>query len=99
MRKKGVSPYLLVERQRIRTAPTAGIAHRIADGETPLAAWRVESAMTIARLDRLTGIAGERLIQIEAGHVTATEEELHAIAKSLKLAPELLTGTTGPDGC
>jgi len=90
MRRRQDSPWLVAERNRVRTEPTQGIAHRIADGESPLMAWRVESGFTIAKLDRLTGIAGQRLVDLEIGKEQPQPDELAAIAKALRVAIALL---------
>lgn len=90
MRRRQDSPRSVADRNRVRTEPTAGVAHRIADGDTPLAAWRVERCITIAKLDRLTGIAGQRLIDLQIGKAVAHPNEIAAIAAALNVIPALL---------
>jgi len=91
MRRRGVSPWLLAERNRVRTAPTQGVASRLADGENPIAAWRIESGLSTRQLDRKTGIAAHSLNSMELGLVTPTREELEKIAAALRVVPDLLT--------
>jgi len=90
MRRRQESPWLVAERNRIRTAPTQGVAHRIADGETSFQAWRVENTTPIRKLVRLTGIDINRLLAFETGHALPQADELEALAKALRVVPELL---------
>lgn len=90
MRRRQESPWLVAERKHVRTAPTPGVANRIADGDTPFQAWRVESTMTIWKLVRLSNIDVNRLLAFEAGHAFPQPDELEALAKALRVAPELL---------
>ena len=90
MRRRQESPWLRAERNRVRTAPTQGIAHRLADGETTFQAWRVENTTTVRKLVRLTGIDINRLLAFEAGRALPQADELEALAKALRVTPELL---------
>ena len=90
MRRRGKSPWLEAEKNRVRTAPTQGIAHRLADGENPLAVWRIETGLSVRQLDRKTGIAAYDLTCMEQGLLTPTLEELEKIAAALRVIPELL---------
>ena len=91
MRRRQESPWLLAERKRIRTEPTPGVAHRLADGENPIAAWRIETGLSTRQLDRKTGIAGHSLNSMELGLITPTPEEIERIAAALRVVPDLLT--------
>ena len=84
MRRRQESPWLLAERKRIRTEPTSGVAHRLADGENPIAAWRIETGLSTRQLDRKTGIAGHSLNSMELGLITPTPEEIEKIAGQAK---------------
>ena len=90
MRRRGTSPWLEAERQRVRTEMPAGVAHRIACGETTFEAWRIEGAMTWRKLARLTGIASSRLLLFERGHALPDADELAALATALRVRPDLL---------
>lgn len=90
MQRRGKSPWLKAEKNRVRTAPTQGISHRIACGETPLYAWRVESTITTRKLSRETGIAAARVDLFEMGRAVPLPDELEALAKALRVVPELL---------
>ena len=90
MRRRGKSPWLEAEKNRIRTVPTQGIAHRIASGETPFYAWRVESTTTVRKLARDSGIAEDRIDRFERGCAFPHADELEALAKALRVIPELL---------
>lgn len=90
MRRRGKSPWLEAEKNRIRTVPTQGIAHRIASGETPFHAWRVESTTTTRKLAR-DRIAESRIDRFERGEAFPHADELEALAKALRVIPELLT--------
>lgn len=90
MRRRQDSPWYVAEKMRVRTAPTPGIAYRIADGENPFLAWRVENATTPRKLARLTGIDSNRLIAFEMSRAFPNPEELEALAKALRITPELL---------
>lgn len=90
MRRRQESPWLVAERNRVRTAPTQGVAHRIADGETTFQAWRVENTTPVRKLARLTGIDVNRLLAFEMGHALPQADELVALAKALRVVPELL---------
>ena len=95
MRRRQDSPWLVAEKKRIRTTPTQGVAHRIAGGETPFLAWRVENAMTLRKLARLTAIDPDRLVSFEAGHILPHHDELEALSKALRVTPDLLTAALG----
>lgn len=90
MRRRGVSPWLIEERNRVRTAPTPGVIHRVADGETTFQAWRIENTTPIRKLARLTGIAIDRLLSFETGHAFPHADELEILAKALRVTLELL---------
>jgi len=90
MRRRGVSPWLIEARNRVRTAPTQGVAHRIADGETAFQAWRVENSTPLRKLVRLTGIDINRLLAFEGGRALPHADELEALAKALRVTPDLL---------
>jgi transcriptional regulator with XRE-family HTH domain len=96
MRRRQDSPWLVAERQRVRTAPTQGVAHRIADGETAFQAWRVENTTPLRKLVRLTGIDINRLLAFEAGRALPHADELEALAKALRVTPELLMPPAEP---
>ena len=99
MRRRGTSPWLLAERNVVRTKPTQGVAHRIADGETPFQAWRVENTMPVRKLVRLTGIDINRLLAFEMGHAFPHADELEALAKALRVTVALLVlPCMTPDG-
>ena len=90
MRRRQESPWLRAERNRVRTAPTQGIANRLADGETTFQAWRIENTTTLRKLVRSTGIDINRLLAFEVGHALPHADELEALAKALRVIPELL---------
>jgi len=90
MRRRQESPWLVAERNRVRTAQTPGVANRIADGDTPFQAWRVENTTTIWKLVRLTNIDANRLLAFEADHAFPHLDELEALAKALRVVPQLL---------
>lgn len=98
MRRRGISPWLVKARDQIRTAPSPGVAHRIADGDTPIAAWRVECGFSINTLSRLTNIDGWRLIDIESGLAPAHADEMNVIATALRVTPSLLASVSSPVG-
>ncbi|WP_442678299.1 helix-turn-helix domain-containing protein [Sphingomonas sp. ASY06-1R] len=85
-----MSPWLIAERERVRTQPTQGVAHRIAGGDNPLMAWRVETGLTIRKLDRLTGICCDDLCRMEIGQLQPTDAEIEALAKALRVVPDLI---------
>lgn len=93
MRRRGVSPWLIEERNLVRTAPTPGVIHRVADGETTFQAWRIENTIPVRKLARLTGIGFDRLLAFEMGHALPHVDELDALAKALRVTPELLVPT------
>ena len=90
MRRRGKSPWLEAEKNRIRTEPTQGVAHRIADGETPFLAWRTENATTPGRVARAAGTTTARIDLFERGAALPHPDELEALAKALRVLPELL---------
>jgi len=96
VRRRQDSPWLVAERNRVRTEPTQGIAHRLADGETTFQAWRVENTTTLRKLVRLTGIDINRLLAFEAGRALPHADELEALAKALRVTPELLVPRAEP---
>jgi len=96
VRRRQDSPWLVAERNRVRTEPTQGIAHRIADGETAFQAWRVENTTTLRKLVRLTGIDINRLLAFEAGRAVPHADELEALAKALRVTPGLLMPPVEP---
>lgn len=72
------------------TETPAGVAHRIACGETTFEAWRVENTITWRKLARLTGIDTARLLLFERGHALRHADELAALATALRVTPALL---------
>jgi len=91
----------MAERNRVRTAPTQGVAHRIADGETPFQAWRVENTTPLRKLVRLTGIDINRLLAFEMGRALPHPDELELLATALRVIPALLVPAAvveQPDG-
>jgi hypothetical protein len=90
MRRRGKSPWLEAEQKRVRTVAPQGVAHRIGTGETRFEAWRVETALTLGKLSRLTGIATSRLLLFEGGDALPDADELAAIATALRVTPDLL---------
>lgn len=94
MRRRGKSPWLEAEKKRVRAAAPMGVAHRIACGETPFQAWRVEDTMTLRKLARLTGIPSDRLLLFEGGAALPDEDELAALAVALRVTPDLLRAPT-----
>jgi transcriptional regulator with XRE-family HTH domain len=50
----------------------------------------METGPTINKLDRLSGISGEHLGMMERGQFRPTESEIEALAKALRMTPELL---------
>jgi hypothetical protein len=98
MRRRGKSPWLEAEKNRVVTANPQGVAHAIAGGATPLYAWRVQRTFTVAKLARLTKLSGQRLMSLEGG-ATPFPDELEALSAALKVAPELLAPQAGPDAC
>jgi len=97
MRRREKSPWLEAEKKRIRNAPTQGIAHRIAGGETPFLAWRVEGTMGLRKLARLTGVSVDRLLLFESGNALPHDDELEAIATALRVVPALLMPPNSAD--
>jgi transcriptional regulator with XRE-family HTH domain len=100
MRRRQESPWLVAERNRVRTTPTQGILHRLADGETTFQAWRVENTTPIRKLARLTGIDVNRLLAFETGRALPHADELEVLAKELRVIPDLLMPPMAepPDG-
>lgn len=90
MRRRGKSPWLEAEKNRIRTSAPQGVAHRIADGETPFLAWRTENATTPGRLARAAGTTTARIDLFERGLAMPHPDELEALAKALHVTSDLL---------
>ena len=91
MRRRGVSPWLIAERNRVRTAPTQGVAHRLAQGENVFHVWREENTTPLRKLARLSGVDYYRICAFEAGQALPYPDELEALAKALRVTPDLLT--------
>jgi hypothetical protein len=90
MRRRGKSPWLELEKNKVRTVAPPGVADRIASGETPFQAWRVETTITMRKLARLTGIETHRLYLFETGRALPQADEIEALASALRVTPELL---------
>lgn len=90
MRRRQDSPWLVAERNRIRNAPTQGVAHRIAQGENRFRVWREETTLTLRRLARLSGVPTDRIDLFEQGYAVPHPDELEGLAKALRVAPALL---------
>lgn len=97
MRRRGKSPWLIAEQNRILTEMPPAVARSIADDDTALAAWRLHRCHTIAKLARLAKIPSERLYRLEQGAVPHPDE-LAALAAALKIIPELLAPLPVNDG-
>lgn len=97
MRRCGVSAWVLAERNRVRTPSTRGVASRLADGENPIAAWRIETGLSTRQLDRKTRIAVHRSVRhrvhvIDAGCVVTIL--VGTTACTLAITPSALSMST-----
>ena len=90
MRRRQESPWLVAERNRIRTAPTQGVAHRLAAGENVFQVWREETTLAQRKLARLSGVDYDRISLFERGLAQPHPDELAGLAKALRVARELL---------
>lgn len=64
-------------------ARPAEVEAMIADGATPLRAWRKHRGLTQAQLAAAGGIAQGHLSELEAGAKTPTKYTLHFLARAL----------------
>jgi len=90
MRRRQDSPWLIAERNRVRTTPTQGIVSRLSEGENVFRVWREETTLTLRKLARLSGVDYDRLQLFEYGRALPHLEELEGLAKALRVAPDLL---------
>ena len=90
VRRRQESPWLRAERNRLRTAPTQGIADRLAQGENAFQVWREETTLAQRKLARLSGVDYDRISLFEQGLALPHPDELHGLAKALRVIPELL---------
>ena len=90
VRGRQESPWLIAERNRIRTEPTQGVANRLSQGENVFQVWREENTTPQRKLARLSGVDHHRISAFEAGQAVPHADELEALAKALRVAPELL---------
>jgi len=63
---------------------------RIFDDEPPLTVWREERGLSLDELAERSGIAIERLLQLEADMSLATDVEVDRLAAALRIPFEFL---------
>jgi len=63
----------------------AEMAHRLADGESPIRVWREHRGLTVSALAEQAAISQAYLSQIEAGKREGTIGVFHALAEALKV--------------
>jgi len=63
----------------------AEMAHRLADGESPIRVWREHRGLTVSALAEQAAISQAYLSQIEAGKREGTIGVFHALAAALKV--------------
>ena len=90
VRRRQESPWLRAERNRVRTAPTLGVANRLAQGENVFRVWREENATAQRTLARLSGVDYDRISLFEQGLALPHPDELAGLAKALRVMRELL---------
>lgn len=75
--------------------PLQEVAQAIADGETWLFAWTMQSTVSYRHLSRDCRIKQERLLEIDAGE-PMTLDELAALAKVWRVHPDDIRRTLPP---
>lgn len=68
----------------------ASVAHAVADGMTPLRAWREHRGMTTQALATAAGVSRPYISQIEAGRRVGTMATLARLAKALSIPVQAL---------
>lgn len=98
VRRRQQSPWLLAERNRVRTTPTMGVASRLAQGENVFQVWREENATAQRTLALLSGVDYDRISLFESGLAMPHPDELEGLAKALRVTPDLLMPASEPSG-
>jgi transcriptional regulator with XRE-family HTH domain len=73
-----------------------GVARRLSEGENVFQVWREETALSQRKLARLSGVDYDRISLFEYGLAAPHSEELEALAKALRVTPDLLMPPTEP---